>query len=79
MLQAFPEQAVIVEVLAPGRMLRGRVMFRAVGPIRYSEPEAPCDSACPDGLVTYTAVIVEGTLPVFETRIPNSGDRGGDV
>jgi hypothetical protein len=56
-------------------MLRGRVTFRAVGPIRYSEPEVPFESACPDGLVTYTAVIVEGTLPVFEIRMPNSGDE----
>jgi hypothetical protein len=74
MLQAFPEHAVIVAVLEPGRMLRGRVTFRAVGPTRYSEPEAPRDSASPDGDVTYTAVMVDDALPVFVIRMPNSGD-----
>jgi hypothetical protein len=72
--KTFPEQAVIIEVLEPGWMPRGRVTLRAVGPRRYSEPEAPFESACPNGLVTYTAVTMEGTLPVFEIWIPNSGD-----
>jgi hypothetical protein len=58
-------------------MLSGRVMFRAAGPRRYSEPETPDDSACPDGEVTYTAVIVDEALPVFEILMPNSGWDGG--